>query len=128
MRQGWGGECLEPKQGNWGLGGGKARGKGKPGRDLSVLNPVVNLFLAEKPLCFPIEGKRWGGGEGGVSCILKRNVKCDLQIIGSLLPIPHANLSKFFSFHSAGLYYFTLTIGIRGYFKHSHRKRFKHLE
>lgn len=49
---------LEPEQWGWGSGGGKAREKGKQRRELSSVSPDINLFLTEKPLCFPIEGKQ----------------------------------------------------------------------
>lgn len=44
--------------GSRGSGGGKAREKGKQRRELSSVSPDINLFLTEKPLCFPIEGKQ----------------------------------------------------------------------
>lgn len=49
---------LEPKQWGRGSGGGKAREKGKQRRELSSVSSDINLFLTEKPLCFPIEGKQ----------------------------------------------------------------------
>lgn len=50
---------LEPKQWVRGSGGGKSREKGKQRRELlSSGSPDMNLFLTEKPLCFPAEGKQ----------------------------------------------------------------------
>lgn len=69
----------------------------------------INLFLTEKPLCSQLRANSEGetGVEGtGMSCILKRNVKCDLQITDPTLPIRHANLPlRHRSLHFCGYCY-----------------------
>lgn len=42
-----------------------------------------------------------------MSCILKRNVRSDLQFTGPNIP---NSLSKVLSVHPAGLYFFTFTV------------------
>jgi hypothetical protein len=88
IKSGKGGNLKSQQQG-WGLEG------RKPGQQQAGERPAclqlslnINLFLTEKSLCSQLRANNDGGGVRmgtGVSCILKRNVKYDLQITGSQL-------------------------------------------